>query len=193
MISAIRNRKKGRVGRPSIDAKIVNDALVPVLAQHRQTLRHASAATGFSISTLLRVLKRGEIRRVRNNMKPFLTEENKLDRVRWALFMICGQTLVFASMQDYFVFDEKWFYMSKITRTFYLGKDELEPECSGKSSRYTPKVMFLAAIARPRLDDDGECVFVGKIGFCPFIEMVAAQRNSMNRPDGTLEPNSVSE
>ncbi len=74
-ISDIRNRKKGRVRRPSIDAKIVTDDLVSVPARHRQTLRHPSAATGFSISTLWRVLKRGEIRSVSNKMKPLLTEE----------------------------------------------------------------------------------------------------------------------
>ncbi len=47
VISAMRNTKKGRLGRPSINAKIVNDALVSVPARHRLTLLHASAATGF--------------------------------------------------------------------------------------------------------------------------------------------------
>ncbi len=87
-MSAIRNRKKGRVGRPSIDAKIVNDALVSIPARHRQTLRHASGATGFWVSILERVLKRGEIRRVSNKMKRLHTEEDNLDRVKWALSMI---------------------------------------------------------------------------------------------------------
>ncbi len=49
-ISGIRNRKKCFVGRLSIDAKIDNDALVSVPARHRQKLRHAPAATVFSIS-----------------------------------------------------------------------------------------------------------------------------------------------
>ncbi len=61
LMSAIGNRKKDRVGSPSIDTKIVNDALVSVPAQHCQTLRHASAGTVVSISTLWRVLERGEI------------------------------------------------------------------------------------------------------------------------------------
>ena len=72
------------------------------------------------------------------------------------------------------------------TRTFYLGKDESEPERSGKSSRYTPKVMFLAAIARPRFNDNSACVFDGKISFWPFSKVVAAKRNSRNRPVGHL-------
>ena len=124
-------------------------------------------------------------------MKPLLTEENKIDRVRWALSIIYPQTLEFTSMHYYVVFDEKSFQMSETTRTFYLRKDEPEPERSGKSSRYTPKVMFLAVIARPRFDASGEFVFDGKIGFWPFIETVAAKRNCWDRPAGTIEPKSV--
>ena len=74
----------------------------------------------------------------------------------------------------------------------YLGKNDPEPGRSGKSSKYTPKVMFLSAIARLRFDDHSQCVFDGNIGFWPFIEMVEAKRNSRNRPDGTLKPKSVS-
>ncbi len=125
-------------------------------------------------------------------MKPLLTEKNKLDRVSWALSMICPQTLVFGSMHDYVVLHEKWFYMSETTRTFCLGKGVPEPENSGKSSRYTPKVMFLAAIARPRFDDDGPYVFDGMIGFWSVTEMVTAKRNSRNRRASTLEPKSFS-
>ena len=48
--------------------------------------------------------------------------------------------------------------------------------------------MFLCAVARPRFyPETGECVFDGKIGIWPFIERVAARRNSANRPRGTIE------
>ncbi len=122
-----------------------------------------------------------------NKLKPILIEQNKIDRVRWLLYMFCPETLEFSSMRDYIVVDKKWFYMSETTRTFYLGNDEPEPEHSGKSSRCTPKVMFLAAIARPLYDKQGYCVFDGNIGFWSFVEMVAAKRNSKNRPAGTFE------
>ncbi len=82
--------------------------------------------------------------------------------------------------------------MSKTSRTFYLEKDGPKPESSGKSSRYTPELIFLAAIASPRLDDNGECVFDAKIGFWIFIEMVATKRNFRNKPALALEPKSVS-
>jgi hypothetical protein len=42
------------------------------------------------------------------------------------------------------------------------------------------KVMFLAAVARPRYDPEGECTFDGKIGMFPFVERVAAKRTSKN-------------
>jgi hypothetical protein len=47
------------------------------------------------------------------------------------------------------------------------------------------KVMFLATIACPRYDPEGECTFDGKIGTFPFIEKVAAKRTSKNREKGT--------
>ena len=53
--------------------------------------------------------------------------------------------------------------------------------------------MFLAAVARPRFDKEGNCTFDGKIGLWPFAELEPAERRSINRPDGTLEwkPESV--
>ena len=95
-------------------------------------------------------------------------------------------------MHNSVVLDEKWFYMSETTRKFYLGKNKPESERSGISSRYTPKIMFSAVIARPRFDDNGECVLDEKIGFWSFIEMVAAKTSSRNRHDEKLEPNSGS-
>jgi hypothetical protein len=52
--------------------------------------------------------------------------------------------------------------------------------------------MFLTAMARPRYDAEGNCTFDGKIGMWPFAEQVAAQRNSVNRPRGTLETKCIS-
>ncbi len=101
--------------------------------------------------------------------------------------MVCPGAIEFASMHNYVFLHEKWFYMSETIRTFYLGKDEQATERSGKSSRFTPKVMFLAAIARPLYDEEDHCVFEGKAGSWPFVEIVAATRNSRNRPAGTLE------
>ena len=55
------------------------------------------------------------------------------------------------------------------------------------------KVMFLAAVVRPRYDENGECIFDGKIGMWPFVEQrVAARRTSANRDRGTIVTTTIS-
>ena len=46
--------------------------------------------------------------------------------------------------------------------------------------------MFIAAVARPRQDRRTNQYFDGKIGIWPFVLKEPAQRNSKNRPKGTL-------
>ncbi|KAF0705573.1 hypothetical protein AaE_014460 [Aphanomyces astaci] len=60
-------------------------------------------------------------------------------------------------------------------------------ERAAKSKKFITKVMFLAAVARPRYDAHKKQMFDGKIGIWPFVEEVAAVRSSKNRPKGTLE------
>jgi hypothetical protein len=47
--------------------------------------------------------------------------------------------------------------------------------------------MFLAAVARLRFDDQGNCTFDGKLGIWPFVEKVRAKRASANWPAGMIE------
>ena len=53
------------------------------------------------------------------------------------------------------------------------------------------KVMFLAAVARPRHDTSRNREFSGKIGIFPFKRRVQAQRSSRNRPAGHMETKTV--
>ncbi|ETV82173.1 hypothetical protein H257_04885 [Aphanomyces astaci] len=46
--------------------------------------------------------------------------------------------------------------------------------------------MFLAAVTRLRFHHNKGSMFSGKIGVWPFVEQVVAQRNSRNRPKGTV-------
>ena len=50
------------------------------------------------------------------------------------------------------------------------------------------KVIFLAAVCRPRYNVTAKKMFDGKIGIWPFIEMLPAKRSSKNRPAGTILP-----
>jgi hypothetical protein len=69
---------------------------------------------------------------------------------------------------------------------------EAKPTRSTGHKSHILKVMFLAAVARPRFSAEGECTFNGKIGIWPFVERVRAQRGSVNCLAGTWETKSVS-
>ena len=51
--------------------------------------------------------------------------------------------------------DEKFFYRTRKSQNFYLALDEEDPERVTKNKNYIEKVMFIAAVARPRYDVDG--------------------------------------
>ncbi|DAZ93780.1 TPA: hypothetical protein N0F65_008047 [Lagenidium giganteum] len=55
-------------------------------------------------------------------------------------------------MYDTVHVDEKWCYIQKVSSTFILTEDEDTPHISCPNKRYITKVMFLAAVARPRYD-----------------------------------------
>ena len=95
--------------------------------------------------------------------------------------------LRFMNMYNIVHIDEKWFYISKKCERYYLLPDESDPVRSCKSKKILMKVMFLAAIARPRFDSEGNETFYGKLGIFPFITKEPAKRSSVNRAAGTLE------
>ncbi|ETV83464.1 hypothetical protein H257_04187 [Aphanomyces astaci] len=55
-----------------------------------------------------------------------------------------------------------------------------------KWKHFITKVMFLAAVARPRFDPHTRRVFDDNIGVWSFVEVVAVKRKSVNRDKGTL-------
>ncbi|GJR57485.1 hypothetical protein Tco_1499647 [Tanacetum coccineum] len=83
--------------------------------------------------------------------------------------------------------DEKWFYMSRPSKRYYLVPGEEEPFRTCKSKKFITKVMFLAAVARPRFDTSGNEIFSGKIGIFPLTTLEPAKRSSKNRVAGTTE------
>jgi hypothetical protein len=84
----------------------------------------------------------------------------------------------FDDMRNVVHIDEKWFNSTKIARRFYLyggedGEDgEDEPVRLVQNKQAIDKVMFLAALARPRYDANGNCYFDGKLGIWPFVKKV---------------------
>ncbi|KAH9094946.1 hypothetical protein LEN26_018040 [Aphanomyces euteiches] len=82
--------------------------------------------------------------------------------------------------------DEKWFYLTKVNGKFYVYDDEELPLCATKSKNFITKVMFLAAVARPRHDEATNQFFDGKLGMWPFVIQEPAKRTSKNRARGTV-------
>ena len=71
-------------------------------------------------------------------------------------------------MFDYVHIDEKWFYMTKVKKTYYLVVDEELPERAVKSKNFIQKVMFMTAVARPCWDHISKKMFDRKIGMWPL-------------------------
>ncbi|XP_019097494.1 PREDICTED: uncharacterized protein LOC109131248 [Camelina sativa] len=144
-----------------------------------------------SHTTLARYVKEGLIRRHSNAIKPRLRESNMRARLEFCVSMLDSRFMPnhpkFVDMYNVVHIDEKWFYMTKPKETYYLLPTEEEPYRTCQSKNYIGKVMFLAAMARPRFDGEGNEVFSGKIGVFPFVTMQPAKRRSRNREAGTLE------
>lgn len=178
--------KKQNCGRKCKDYGEQLEKLRDIPHSRRGTLRSAAHAIGVPKSTLFRILKKGKvIKRVSSTIKPLLTEKNKKDRVEFCLSKLHPDRK-FMDLKDYIHIDEKWFYLKKCKRSYYMLLDEETPHRTCKSKRFISKVMFMAAVARPRWDPHKKCLFDGKIGIWPFVTRTPAQRNSKNRKKGTL-------
>jgi hypothetical protein len=125
------------------------------------------------------------MRRITSEVKPLLIEANKKARVRY-----CLENLEPCSLEDNPTFkasfkmvhlDEKIFYRTRKTQNMYLSHIEEAPRRECKHKNHIQQIMFLSAMARPRYDAQGNCVFDGKIGVWAFVDMVQAKKRSANR------------
>jgi hypothetical protein len=179
----------GKVGRRKV--KINEEAVRDIALRELTTLESLAGCLEMSKSTLHRRFKEGDLIRHSNAVKPALTEKNLRERVQFCLSMIdprsFGNAPRFIDMYDRVHIDEKWFYITKINQRYYLLSGEVAPKRSCKSKRFITKVMFMVAVARPRVDSVTGEQFSGKIGIFPLVQWVPAKRNSKNRVVGTLE------
>nr|XP_017221385.1 PREDICTED: uncharacterized protein LOC108198123 [Daucus carota subsp. sativus] len=179
--------KAKNCGRKRVQVDLEQLKTVPL--SKRTTIRSTAYAIKVSKSTLHRCFKDGKIRRNSNSIKPLLTNKNKENRVEFCLSMLDANSFPnnprFVSMENMIHIDEKWFYLTKKKETYYLFTDEEYRTC--KSKNFVIKVMFLAAVARPRFDIHGKEIFSGKIRIYPFVTREPARRSSVNRAAGTLE------
>ena len=122
-----------------------------------------------------------------SHVKPRLTHHNEMHRLKFVLYQIetpttQRQTLRFKSQRNRVHIDEKFFHLErlKVKRKIIPGGKRSGDE-SVQSKRHRTQVMFLVAITQPFGDFDG------KLSLMPFVEETVAQRNSINRPAGTIE------
>ncbi|XP_074347665.1 uncharacterized protein LOC141686536 [Apium graveolens] len=157
----------------------------------RTNIRTLACQLNAPKSTVHRIIQRGKIRSHSNALKPFLTSQNMEARVSFVLSHIENSTLhtspTYVDMYCMVHIDEKWFYMTRTSQKYYLLPSEPEPHRTSKSKRFIIKVMFMSAVARPRYDKDGVCIFDGKIGIFPFTIEEPAARASKNRARGVIE------
>ena len=185
-------KKKGRCGKwRKWDREEVRQRIKDAPTHLRRSLRKLATATGIPKSTLHNMKEKEDdvIRPHSNAIKPTLTETNKLTRLLYCSeHIIPGEdSWVYDDYYNSVHVDEKWFFLTMDDLLMYLAVGEDPPERHTKSKRFILKVMFLAAVARPRFDNNGNCIFDGKIGLWPFVEEVVAQRTSVNRVAGTIE------
>ncbi|KAM0853409.1 hypothetical protein ACQ4PT_051104 [Festuca glaucescens] len=180
--------KRGNSGRQRLPFDA--EAIKRVDLSKRTTLQDLAIELNMSKTTLWRRLNEGLFRRHTNAIKSTLTDDNKVARVRFCLSMlekiIDFEDSNFKQMYNVIHIDEKWFYRTRGSQNYYLALGEEDPFRSTQSKNFIEKVMFLAAVARPRFDANGNVVFDGKLGIWPFTYQEAAKRKSKNREAGTM-------
>ncbi|KAF0714687.1 Aste57867_3751 [Aphanomyces stellatus] len=188
----------GNCGRRPTRTQADIKAAIKAVPQHdRQTLRALAESCKIPKTTIKRHMDKEEstLKARSSRLKPLLTEANAKDRLKYALSFLrpalCGNH-VFVNMYDQVHVDEKWFFITKVNRKFYVYDDEEVALRAAKSKKFITKVMFLAAVARPRHDTHRNCAFDGKIGMWPFVEQSIAKRTSKNRPKGSIETKPLS-
>lgn len=185
----VSSRILGKKGRQKVEIDVSRVANIP--KRRRKTIRSLAYALDMSKTTLHKRVKEGALRKHTNVVKPHLTDANKIRRLNFCLSKIHPQgnltNPLFEDMMDVVHIDEKWFFLSKETERYYLLPGELEPYRTCKSKRFIPKIMFLAAVARPRVDRCHNERFSGKIGIFPFVYKDRAKKSSKNREAGTIE------
>ncbi|XP_010667043.1 uncharacterized protein LOC104884145 [Beta vulgaris subsp. vulgaris] len=156
----------------------------------RTCIRDLTSMLGLGSTTVWRMIQRGLIKAHTNPLRPGLIEKNKIERMKWVLSLLIGDSAhtksKFYPMYNFVVLDEKWINQTRKSQKYYLGANEVPQYRSASSSTNIKKVMFTGVVARPRYDEEGTCVFDGKIGIFPFTYQEPAKRASKNRERGTM-------
>ncbi|ETV78282.1 hypothetical protein H257_07874 [Aphanomyces astaci] len=193
----VRSGIKARSGRRRKTPLIVLEAKVKAAPSFkRSTLRCLAESTGIARTTLWRLLQSKVMKRCTSRLKPMQTDKHKSDRMAFVqrhLRTEASGKRYWHDMLDTVHIDEKWFYVTKQNRRYYLWSDKAVPTRKCRSKMDIMKVMFLTAVARPRYDARNKRMWDGRIGMRPFVKTRPALRSSKNRKrgDDVTEPFTV--
>ena len=193
MNSYVVESKYHKCGRKKV--QVTYDSIAQIAMGDRTCIVDLARILNLGPTTVWRLIKRKIIKPHSSPLHPGISEACKMARIRWAIRLIMDYTIpqepTYYSMYDFIHIDEKWFYLTQKNQRVYLANNEPYPHRSASSRTKIPKFMFMAAVARPRWGENGNCEFDGKIGIFPFTNAVAAKRTSKNRVKGTIETKPV--
>ncbi|KAF0720022.1 Aste57867_630 [Aphanomyces stellatus] len=124
----IASQKTGSCGRPpKYTLEKLEKAIKDVPPFARSTFRSLAAATGVPLATLWSLLKKKKLQWRTSRLKPLLTPYHMARRFEFARSftqrMVDG-SYKWHDMMDRVNIDEKWFYITKVNRKYYMWHDE---------------------------------------------------------------------
>lgn len=125
-------------------------------------------------------------------IKPKLTDQHKLNRIRYVLEQVVDLDAahpVYRDMFGHIHIDEKWFYILTNGKSVLVAPDEELPDCpEAQHKSHILKGMFMSVCGRGQQ----KLKFTGLCGVHECTKWLPALRNSVNRPAGTLVETDVS-
>ncbi|XP_074297550.1 uncharacterized protein LOC141628288 [Silene latifolia] len=164
------SHKLGNTNKPKVI--IDKEAIKAIPKKKRGNMAKLSKQLGVGYGTVQRWVKACEIKKHTNALHPALTDASKFRRLIFsfnATFLDnIDLNFKFKDMGHHVHIEEKWFYLTNVSDTYYILPEEDEPYRSFQSKRLITKVMFMCAVYRPILDSDGEVIFLWENRDFPF-------------------------
>ena len=112
LVFDVTSRKVGRIGRKR--KRVDVHALLAIQLKNRKNMQSITTALGVSRNTIQRAVRAEDIVPHTNAIKPFLTNVNKVARVKFCLSMLDPDNMsMFQNMMNIIHIDKKWFYLTE--------------------------------------------------------------------------------
>jgi hypothetical protein len=147
------SHRKSMCGRkPKFSKEDLRRKIKEIPLRSRKTSRDTAVALGISQTYVLYLMKKYKLFRAASlSVKPTLTDKHRSARVAFVKEKIAAycQTHFDPQYQTIHI-DEKWFQKKETRQRAYLADDEEAKAETVQHKSHIEKVMFLAAVARPR-------------------------------------------